>query len=85
MAAADNNNDLNNDFQKQEDRDQEATEGFKVSNQGQNLGGGKGREGGQEVGKFTSDDDFEMQTDQTISQAAPGQTTNSTTQGGSNA
>ena len=80
---ADNN--VNNDFQKQDDRDEQATEGFKVTNQAQNLGGGKGREGGQEVGKFTDDDDFEMQTDQTISQAAPGQTMNSTTQGGSNA
>ncbi|MGC2235401.1 MAG: hypothetical protein WA584_04535 [Pyrinomonadaceae bacterium] len=78
---ADNNQD--NDFQKKEDENEES-EGFKVSNQAQNLGGGKGREGGQEAGKFADDDDFEMQTDQSIAQAAPGMTGNSTTQGGSN-
>lgn len=77
---ADNNQ---NDFQKKEDENEES-EGFKVSNQAQNLGGGKGREGGQEAGKFADDDDFEMQTDQSIAQAAPGQTGNATTQGSSN-
>lgn len=47
----------------------------------QNLGGGK-TDGGVKVGQF-GDDDF-MQTDQTITQAAPGQTANSTNQGSSN-
>jgi hypothetical protein len=78
------NNNQDNDFQKKEDEN-ENSEGFKVTNQAQNLGGGKGREGGQEAGQFADDDDFEMQTDQTITQAAPGQTTNATTQGSSNA
>lgn len=78
------NNNQDNDFQKNTDENEQETEGFKVSNQAQNLGGGKGREGGQEAGKFVDDDDFEMQTDQTIAQAAPGQTGNATTQGSSN-
>ena len=79
---ADNNQ--NNDFQPNEDQTEE-TEGFHVSNQAQDLGGGKGREGGQKAGQFADDDGFEMQTDQSIAQAAPGQTATATNQGSSNA
>lgn len=82
-------NNQHRDFQPNDNRDMEQSttetenEGFEVSNQAQNLGGGKGREGGQKIGQF-GDDDF-TKTDQTITQAAPGQTATSTNQGSSNA
>jgi hypothetical protein len=80
------NNNQDNDFQKNQDRNEQTeNEGFKVSNQAQDLGGGKGREGGQKAGQFADDDGFEMQTDQSIAQAAPGQTATPTNQGSSNA
>ena len=60
------------------------SEGFEVTNQGQNLGGGKGDERKIDVGGTSDGDDF-SQTDQSITQAAPGQTATNTTQGGSNA
>lgn len=83
-------NQQNNNFEPDTNRENVDTdelsqnEGFNVSNQGQNLGGGKSQEGGQKIGQFADDADFST-TDQTISQAAPGQTMNNTTQGGSNA
>jgi hypothetical protein len=83
-------NQQNNDFEANKNRetletdDKNKKEGFEVTNQGQNLGGGKKQEGGQKIGQF-ADDAFETQTDQTISQAAPGQTTTPTNQGSSNA
>lgn len=55
-------------------------EGFNVTNQGQNLGGGKNGDDRLKVGKF-ADDAFETQTDLSIAQAQPGQTSNNTTQG----
>ncbi|HEY0427959.1 MAG TPA: hypothetical protein VGC76_09270 [Pyrinomonadaceae bacterium] len=80
------NDNQNNDFQPNEEQnEQSGSEGFKVSNQGQGIGGGKGREGGQKAGQFADEDDFEMQTDQSIAQAAPGQTATATNQGSSNA
>lgn len=80
-------NTQNRDFQPDEDQTEQPSDegGFKVSNQAQNLGGGKGRDGGQTAGNFADDDDFEMQTDQSISQAAPGQTQTPTNQGSGNA
>ena len=51
-----------------------------VTGEAQKLGGGKGEGKGVEIGNF-GDDDF-MKTDQSISQAAPGQTGNFGTQGG---
>lgn len=83
-------NQQNNNFETNKNREtlgddvQTENEGFEVTNQGQNLGGGKSPEGGQKIGQFTDDDDFST-TDQTIAQAAPGQTTTSTDQGSSNA
>jgi hypothetical protein len=80
------NNNQDNDFQKNQDQNEQTeNEGFKVSNQAQDIGGGKGREGGQKAGQFADDDGFEMQTDQSIAQAAPGQTQTATNQGSSNA
>ena len=80
-------NQQNNNFEpdsNREDFDEDRSEGFKVTNQAQNLGGGKSQDGGQKVGQFADDDD-EFTTDLTIEQAAPGQTMNSTNQGSSNA
>ena len=57
--------------------------GFEVSNEGQNLGGGKD-ERKIDVGGTSDGDEF-SKTDQSISQAAPGQTMNSTNQGSDNA
>ena len=57
--------------------------GFEVTNQGQDLGGGKS-ERKIDVGETSDGNDF-SKTDQSITQAAPGQTTTNTTQGGSNA
>ncbi len=65
-----------------------------VTDQGQNLGGGKGQTGssqlaegrdhslGSDAGQFDDEDEF-SKTDQSIAQAAPGQTTTYTDQGGS--
>ncbi len=81
-------NNQNNDFQvddnQETSRNTANTEDadFGETKQAQNLGGGKNREGGQKIGQF-GDDDF-TQTDQTITQAAPGQTATSTNQGSSN-
>jgi hypothetical protein len=58
-------------------------EGFEVTNQGQNIGGGKS-ERMIDVGETSDGKEF-SKTDQSISQAAPGQTVTNTTQGGSNA
>lgn len=57
-------------------------EGFEVSNEGQNLGG-KGDERKIDVGETDDGSEF-SKTDQSITQAAPGQTATNTTQGGSN-
>lgn len=57
--------------------------GFEVTNEGQNLGGGKD-ERTIDVGGTNDGDDF-SKTDQSITQAAPGQTMNSTNQGSDNA
>ena len=59
------------------------TEGFEVTNQGQNLGGGKD-ERTIDAGEIGDGNEF-SKTDQSITQAAPGQTVTNTTQGGSNA
>jgi hypothetical protein len=64
--------------------------GFEVSNQGQNIGGGKDRSAGNRnpanyQDQLGGDEDSFRKTDQTISQAAPGQTMTNTTQGGSDA
>lgn len=63
---------------------EEESKGFEVSNLGQNLGGGKGDERTIDVGEKDDGNEF-SQTDQSISQAAPGQTATNTNQGGSNA
>jgi hypothetical protein len=82
-------NNQNNDFQANKNQEtsqneqQTDTADFGETKQAQNLDGGERREGGQKVGQF-GDDDF-MQTDQTITQAAPGQTATSTNQGSGNA
>ncbi len=79
----------NNDFQEKENSDaligEKITEsaGVEAVKKADSLDGGENREGGQKVGQF-GDDEF-MQTDQTITQAAPGQTATSTNQGSSNA
>lgn len=74
----------NNELNVGENRDtldtENNNEGFKVTNQAQNLGGGKNADNGLKVGEF-ADDAFETQTDLSITQAQPGQTTNNTTQG----
>jgi hypothetical protein len=57
-------------------------EGFEVTNQGQNLGGGNS-ERTIDVGETDDGNDF-SKTDQSITQAAPGQTVTNTNQGGSN-
>ncbi len=78
-----NNQDGNSDNLNQE-TDARDDKTFDVSDKGQNLGGGKGDEKTINVG--TSDDNLEFsKTDQSISQAAPGQTATNTNQGGSNA
>lgn len=83
-------NNQNNDFQSNNsNRETSQTEqendtaDFGETREAQNLDGGEHREGGQKIGQF-GDDDF-MQTDQTITQAAPGQTATSSNQGSSNA
>lgn len=58
-------------------------EGFEVTNQGQNIGGGKS-ERTIDVGETNDGSEF-SKTDQSITQSAPGQTATNTTQGGSNA
>lgn len=64
------------------DQDDSENAGIQAVKQANSLGGGENRGGGEEVGQF-GDDEF-MQTDQTITQAAPGQTATSTNQGSSN-
>jgi len=59
-------------------------EGFEVTNQGQNLGGGGKDERMIDVGETSDANEF-SKTDQSITQAAPGQTVTNTNQGGSNA
>jgi hypothetical protein len=59
------------------------SKGFEVTNQGQNLGGGKD-ERTIDVGETSDGGEF-SKTDQSITQAAPGQTVTNTNQGGSNA
>ena len=63
---------------------EEESKGFEVSNQGQNLGGGKGDERTIDVSEKNDGGEF-SKTDQSITQAAPGQTATNTNQGGSNA
>lgn len=58
-------------------------EGFEPTNQGQNIAGGKD-EKTIDVGEKSDGNEF-SKTDQSITQAAPGQTATNTTQGGSNA
>lgn len=61
------------------------SEGFDVTNQGQNLGAGD-TEGERTIDAGETDDGNEFgKTDQSITQAAPGQTATNTNQGGSNA
>lgn len=83
-------NNQDTSFQNDNDRDKTENQGDNSENAGvqavkqaDSLDGGKNREGGQKIGQF-GDDEF-MQTDQTITQAAPGQTATSETQGSSNA
>ncbi len=82
-------NNQNNDFQENnnqgtaQNEQQTDNADFGEERQAQNLDGGERREGGQKIGQF-GDDDF-TQTDQTITQAAPGQTATSSNQGSSNA
>ncbi len=83
-------NSQNNDFQANDNQEtfdnkgKTENEGFKVTNQGQNLGGGKGDERTIDVGEKNDGGEF-SKTDQSITQAAPGQTATNTNQGGSNA
>ncbi len=56
--------------------------GFEVTNEGQNLGGGKDE---RTIDLGADDADDFSKTDQSITQAAPGQTMNSTNQGSDNA
>lgn len=78
-------NNQNKDLQKTGSQTvpEDEAEGFEVTNQGQDLGGGKGDERTIDVGETDDGSDF-SKTDQSITQAAPGQTTTNTTQGGSN-
>ena len=59
-------------------------ENFNATSEAQSLGGGKGDEREINVGEKNDGREF-SQTDQSITQAAPGQTATNTTQGGSNA
>ncbi len=79
-----NNQNTNNLDETNSDRTtaENESEGFEVTNQGQNLGGGKS-ERTIDVGEIDDGNDF-SKTDQSITQAAPGQTVSNTTQGGSN-
>lgn len=77
MANNQNQTDANQNTPRGDDQNEE----FEVSDQAQKLGGGKGEGGGTEIGNF-GDDDF-MKTDQSIAQAAPGQTATFDNQGGS--
>lgn len=65
-----------------DNQDDRENAGIQAVKQANSLGGGENREGGEKVGQF-GDDEF-MQTDQTITQAAPGQTATSSNQGSSN-
>ena len=81
-----NNQNRNNLDETNSDRTmaENESEGFEVTNQGQNIGGGKGDERTTDVGEKSDGGEF-SKTDQSITQAAPGQTTTNTTHGGSNA
>lgn len=76
-------------FQENQEASQKADNSdFEVSNQGQNIGGGKGASAGDRnpannQNQLGGDEDEFRKTDQTIAQAAPGQTM--TNQGGSDA
>ena len=63
------------------DEGRDEVEGFEPTEEAQKLGGGKGESKGVEIGNF-GDDDFNK-TDQSIGQAAPGQTATFENQGGS--
>jgi len=80
-----NNQNINNLDETNSDRTtaENDSKGFEVTNQGQNLGGGKG-ERTIDVGETDDGGEF-SKTDQSITQAAPGQTATNTNQGGSNA
>lgn len=72
----------------QETSEKNEDSGFEVTNQGQNLGGGKDSSAGNTnpakvQDQLGGDEDDFRKTDQTIAQAAPGQTATNTTQGGS--
>ena len=81
-------NNQNNDFQAgnnagtSQNEQQNDTADFGEERQAQNLDGAERRGGGQKIGQF-GDDDF-TQTDQSITQAQPGQTATSSNQGSSN-
>lgn len=81
-------NNQNNNLDETNNSDRTAAEnegeGFEVTNQGQDLGGGKGDERRIDVGEKNDGGEF-SKTDQSITQAAPGQTATNETQGGSNA
>lgn len=77
---ADNQNTNNLD----ETNTENTSEDFEATNLAQDLGGGKGDERKIDLGEKNDGSEF-SQTDQSITQAAPGQTATNTTQGGSNA
>jgi hypothetical protein len=78
-----NNRDNTGDILNLETDAESTGENFEGTKRADNLGGGKGDEKTINVG---SDNDKEFsQTDQSVSQAAPGQTATNTNQGGSNA
>ncbi len=83
MANNQNTNNLDETNSERKTTVENEGKGFEVSNQGQDLGGGKS-ERKIDVGETSDGDDF-SKTDQSITQAAPGQTATNTTQGGSNA
>lgn len=76
-----NNQDENKRENLQNEEIDKPVEGFEPNEEAQKLGGGKGEGGGVEIGNF-GDDDF-MKTDQSTTQAAPGQTATFENQGGS--
>lgn len=79
---AENQNDKQLDITSDESLNDD--DGFEVSDQGQNIGG-KGDERKIDVGEVDGSGDDFNKTDQSITQAAPGQTMDNTNQGGSNA
>lgn len=79
MANNQNQNDERPDAMPNEGKNE--VEEFEPNDEAQKLGGGKGEGKGVEIGNF-GDDDF-VKTDQSIAQAAPGQTADFENQGGS--